>query len=131
MPGLLTAPGCGGSPDRVFRNDVMSPRPPGIIVLQAEESSGPTVESWLHFRGAPKDIGLVLNSDHFTEVPQDRISFDFRALRPPSWWRPRALGPGLRAFECEDRSAQEPLWRKHLFVNQAGDEVYFLKFFYY
>lgn len=130
--GLLATLGCGGgSPDQIFRDDVMSPRPLGIQILQAQQSSGLSVESWLHFRGSSQDIQSVLNSDQLTEVPQERISFDFRSLRPPTWWRPQSLGPGLRYYECEDSSAQESQWRKCLFISAASDEAYFLKFYYY
>jgi len=129
---LLAAGGCGGhSSEKIFLDSVAKPRPSSVTILRAEESTGATVEYWVHFRIAPKDLAALLKADGFVPVPANQIPFDFASLRPPRWWQPKTLGPGLKCYVREDKATEDTLWRKYLYANKDNGEVYFVKFYYY
>ena len=125
------APGCGASPEEVFRRSVADPRPASVQIIQAQASSGLSVRYWSHFRISPNDLAPILAAHPFQQLPAGPVNLDFHALLPPQWWKPDTFGAGLRYFQCEDPSHADSEWRKILLVNAGSSEVYFVQFYYY
>lgn len=114
--------GCSRTLSEVFRTAVAMPVPMSAVILDAQDGSGLSPVSWVHFRATPDDMMALLSANPYSEEP--RYSLDFSSLHPPTWWKPASLGPGLRQYHWNKRVSDDVMDWRIICLNAAKDEAY-------